>query len=723
MYYAHSSNSAGQRQELAAHLKGVASLAEEFAAAFGAREAGRFLGLCHDIGKLSESFQRYLLACEEGRTQARGPDHKAAGAAVVARLAGPLAMVVQAHHGGLQSPTAFREWLSRAHSRPEVTATLERAARLFPEIGSFDRGSIPPLAISDPASAEMLIRMLFSALVDADFLDTESHLNPSRADLRGCTVGMQELWERFASYHRRFSRGGPSDTVSKVRDTVYRACLRAAEHPPGIFRLTVPTGGGKTLSAMAFALRHAIRHGLRRIIVAVPFITITEQTAQVYREALGDSAGEPVVIEHHSAASAAEGDPDEFDPSEEWRRLAAENWDAPVVVTTTVQLFESLFASKPSRCRKLHRLARSILILDEAQALPPHLLEPILDALRLLCQQYGASVVLSTATQPAFEAIAPFSRLEAVEIVPDPAPLFQQMKRVDYEWRVDPPRSWSEVAELLRHSHQALAVVNTKRDALALLDALADPDALHISTLLCGAHRRDVIARVRRLLRKGAGCRLISTQVVEAGVDLDFPLVARAIGPLDGIIQAAGRCNREGRLERGRVVVFSPAEGGAPKGVYSTGMGVTAALLGGGELDMDDPSVPHLYFSRLFQIVEPDRERIQELRKAMDYPEVSRQFRMIDDATESVVVPYGNDREREEVEAMLGRLREPRVSARHLLRLVQPYTVSVRSREAERYRRLGLIEEIMPGLGRWLGRYDPVRGLTGEGPDADSLVI
>lgn len=723
MHYAHSRNALGHRQELGTHLRNVAELAAGFAADFGAAEVGRYLGLCHDAGKFSNSFQSYLLDSEADATRrGHGPDHKAAGAELATRYLGPLALLIQAHHGGLQSPTQFREWLARKKAEPIVAEALGLAHRTIPNLEPAGRVSLPPPLIQDSSSAELFLRILFSALVDADFLDTEAHLNPEHGGLRGSTATLAQLWDRFILFHQRLS-GHRSDPVGRARNAIYQACLEAAESPPGLYRLTVPTGGGKTLSAMAFALRHALKHDHRRVIVAVPFISITEQTAEVYRSIFEDDAEHPVVLEHHSGAWSEGAEGDEFDPSQEWRRLAAENWDAPIVVTTTVQLFESLFASGPARCRKLHRLARSVLILDEAQALPPHLLSPILDALRQLCTYYGATVMLSTATQPAFDAIPAFRQLEASEIVPDPARFFHLLKRVTYEWKTDPPLSWAEVAEILREDPQALAVVNTKKDALALLDALNDPEALHLSTLLCGAHRREVIREVRRRLREGAPCRLVSTQVVEAGVDLDFPLVLRALAPLDGLIQAAGRCNREGRLERGRVVVFQPAEGGTPKGAYLTGTGVTAALLGSGALDPDDPEVPRRYFRRFFELVETDREGIQKLRCELDYPEVARRFRMIDDCAESLVVSYGTPGEQERAGHILERLRASASDGRHLLRRLQPHLVSVRSREADQYRRQGLVTTVMPGLGRWHGAYDPVRGLTGEGPDPDSFVI
>ncbi len=713
MYYAHSRNPQGRRQTLVTHLHNVADLAADFAAAFGAGEPARYLGLWHDLGKFNPEFQRYLLTCEANpAARGHGPDHKAAGAQLAKRHLNVIAMLIQAHHGGLQTPTDFKTWLAQKATDPAIARSLEQAQR---EIADLEPGGPIPLPnYTEPQAGELFLRLLFSALVDADRLDTERHFQPERSAQRGADVTMAELWERFERNQQKVS-GQHGDTVNQARHAIYQACLAAADHPPGLFRLTVPTGGGKTRSAMAFALRHALRYGQRRVIVAVPFISITEQTADVYREIFHTEGDvRPVVLEHHSAAAGRE-DEDDFHPHQVWARLAAENWDAPIIVTTTVQLFESLFSNQTSHCRKLHRLARSVIILDEAQTLPPHLLDPILDALRQLCEHYGTTVVLATATQPAFEAIRAFSGLPATEIVPNAAHFFTVLKRVSYDWRTEPALTWAEVASVMREeSHQALAVVNTKKDALALLDALNDPGALHLSTSLCGAHRRHVIEEVKRRLRTGESCKLVSTQVIEAGVDLDFPLVLRALGPLDSIIQAAGRCNREGRLERGRVIVFRPAEGGLPVGIYRTATDITGALRGGDHLDPDDPAVPRRYFQRLFQTVETDREHIQKLRAELNYPEVARRFRMIDEDTESLAVHYDA-----EVGEMLKRLRQGAPDARLLLRRLQPYLVSVRRHQAERYRQLGLIAEVLPGLGEWLGAYDPIRGLVGEDPGVE----
>lgn len=724
MPYAHSRNTRGRRHGLVAHLQGVADLAARFAADFGAADLAHALGLWHDLGKFDPAFQSYLLASEQDQTaRRRGPDHKAAGVQLVRQHSGGLtALILQGHHGGLKTPNDLRNWFVKHASNTGEALMLAR--RALPTLDPPAPLALPGYARRNHRAAEFFLRMLFSALVDADFLDTEQHFRDELTAQRGGDVTLADLWERFERDQQRFS-AVPAGEVVRARQAIYAACLAAAEQPPGLFRLTVPTGGGKTRSGMAFGLRHALRHDLRRVIVAVPFITITEQTAGVYRDMFGaDDHGRPVVLEHHSAAVEL-GDPsDDFDPRSIWMRLAAENWDAPVIVTTTVQLFESLFANGTSRCRKLHRLARSVIILDEAQSLPPRLLTPILDALRELCAHYGTTVVLSTATQPAFEAIPVFRAAPATEIVPEPARFFNALARVSYDWsQTRRSVTWPEVAGWLRDEPQALAVLNTKKDALTLLDALGDPDALHLSTLLCGAHRARVLEEVKRRLAAGEHCRLISTQVVEAGVDLDFPLVLRALGPLDAVIQAAGRCNREGRLERGRVIVFRPADGGMPRGPYETAAQTTVTMLGDGTLDLDDPAILKKYFKLLYDVVATDAEEIQKWREVLDYPQVARRFRMIADDTESVVVPYGSKGERREVQSILDRLASGAPEARLLLRRLQPYLVSVRRHEADRYRQRGFISEVLPGLGVWGGVYDSIRGLMAEDVNPDTLVV
>jgi CRISPR-associated endonuclease/helicase Cas3 len=584
-------------------------------------------------------------------------------------------------------------------------ARIAEALRLAPNCVTHPGVELrPPSFVQTELEAEFFVRMLFSALVDADYLDTERHFQVDRSGLRERDGTLAELWEQFQHYHRTLHRR--DDEVSRVREEVYAACVEAAELPPGLFRLSVPTGGGKTLSVMAFALRHAMMHGLRRIIMAVPYTTITEQTAAIYREAFGASGA---VLEHHSALEHRDIDGQTRDSL--WGRLAAENWDAPIIVTTTVQLFESLMARSTSKCRRIHRIAGSVVVLDEVQALPPHLLAPIMDALRQLTANYGVSVVLCTATQPSLDEAPGFRGLPGIrEIAPDPPRLFRALQRVDYELpERGVPWTWTRAAQEMRTEEQALAITNTIRDALGLLDALNDPGAFHLSTLLCGAHRRKVLSEVRARLKRGEPCRLVSTQVVEAGVDLDFPLVLRAVGPLDRIVQAAGRCNREGLLAAGRVVLFRPAEGGLPTDSYRTATDLTALLLQDSDVDLHDPQTYARFFRRLYADLDLDEESIQELRGSFRYEEVDRRFRMIRDDTTSVVVGYDQEAIR-----LLERARSAQQLSRGLLRALQPYLVSLRSQQLANYERRGLVEEVREGLKRWVGKYDDQRGLVAE---------
>ena len=470
-----------------------------------------------------------------------------------------MGLLVQAHHGGLIDHDEYVEKFNCHRCRAAELATpLARYDAL--ELIPADRKapSLTEFETRDARRAEFLLRMLFSALVDADALDTERHWSPEQAALRGNTASMVDLWERFEEQQNAFIAGldpaALDSEVNRVRADVYAACLAAAERPPGFFRLTVPTGGGKTRSGLGFALRHAALNDLRRVILAVPYLTITDQTARIVHAIFPDDR---IVLEHHSAAGQDDGEDasGRQDVREAWRRLTAENWDAPIVITTMVQLFESLLGRRTGECRKLHRIAQSVIVLDEAQTLPLNLREPIYDVLQELVTRYGATVVLCTATQPALDALP--EQIQPVEIVPDPARHFRALSRVAYEWpSASAPRwGWERVADEMRAAPQALAIVNTIANAQALFDALGDDDGhLHLSSRMCGAHRRDVVDLVHARLDAGERCRLVSTQVVEAGVDLDFPLLLRALGPLDRIVQAAGRCNREGRLPRSRAV-------------------------------------------------------------------------------------------------------------------------------------------------------------------------
>lgn len=698
--YAHSANDEGNWQGLVEHLTAVAQIAQGFAEKIGGKEFGYWAGLWHDLGKFHPDFQDHL-ADSEGK---RKVDHSSAGAVLSATKLGPiLAYPVAGHHAGLPDSCDLKERLCKKENDSKVKLAIELASKYLLEAPAF---SLSP-HLNQPHQCELFIRMLFSCLVDADFLDTEAHFNPKQAKIRGRHPSLSTLWEKFETDQTRLTGKHP-DLLNAIRHEIYSACLKAADLSPGIFRLTVPTGGGKTRSGMAFALRHCLKHNLDRVIVAIPYTSIIEQTADIYRQIFGSDA----VLEHHTTV----------DSEDERARLAAENWDAPIVVTTTVQLFESLFAARPSRCRKLHNIARSVLILDEVQTLPTELLAPILNVLQDLSDNYGITVVLCTATQPAVtDPSSPYLKgLSGVqEIISDPEQYFRLLRRVNYEipsggqtW------NWQQVAEKMKNVDQCLAVVNTKRDALALLDALDDPDALHLSTMLCGAHRTEVLKEVSRRLDNGKSCRLVSTQVVEAGVDLDFPVVLRAMGPLDRIIQAAGRCNREGRLKEGRMIIFVPEEGGIPFGTYRSGADEAKAILAQEEVDMHNPSLYEQYFRRLYQDTETDGKNIQERRKKLNYQDVATNFQIISGGTIPVVVRYHQGK----VARLLEELKYTGIT-RNLMRRLQPYLVPIWEYQLPRLQREQLVCELSPGLWEWNGGYDPVRGITEKARNPEELIF
>ena len=558
-YWAHSQNDVGEPQGLEEHLEATAEKAAGFSAHWGGAEVARTAGLLHDLGKASQQFQDYV----RGKT-ARGGDHSSAGAYYASGHCDLVSLAVAGHHAGLSDPSDLKVRLQRFADTGAWESLAARISLLLAELDANLAPELPPGVEDDPLVAELFTRMMYSALVDADFLDTERHLNTVRGLKRGITPTLSDLWEMFSEHQERLVAAAPSTVTNRVREEVYRQCLAAGDQTQGIFSLTVPTGGGKTLSSLGFALRHALRWELKRVIVVIPYTSIIEQTADVYRGVLGPEA----VLEHHSAV---DWEKMEDEDAKERAQLASENWDAPVVVTTAVQFLESLFSNRSSHCRKLHNVADSVVILDEVQTVPTGILRPTLEMLVGLTRQCAVTVVLSTATHPAYHCFADVLKsLEIREIMPDSASLFRRLQRVEYVGcgATGPAvLDWEEVASAMGEQPQAMTVVNTKRDAQALFAALPVDSRLHLSTNLCGAHRRQVLATVRERLARGEPCHLSTTQLVEAGVDLDFPVVYRALAPLDRLVQAAGRCNREGRLDRGRVVLFEPRDGGMPPGV------------------------------------------------------------------------------------------------------------------------------------------------------------
>lgn len=702
-----------RRHDLAAHLREVARMAERFCAPFGACALGYWIGLWHDLGKADPEVQEYLKAMEDGRRHPRVPHARWGAALAYAVLCHTtqhppweeVALPILGHHAGLHDPGNAATNLHALLGRAQVDLARRGAIELGVPGSSFPR--------LEGTAREMRLRMAFSALVDADYLSTEAHFDPHYRRTRDRWPDVRDLWTKLERAQTRMMRRVKRrrTMVNTVRREVYEACVRAAEGPRGVYRLTVPTGGGKTRSGLAFALRHATLRGLRRVIVAIPYTSIIDQTAAAYRGVLGARA----VLEHHSQVPAPVNE--EESPSALRLRLATENWDAPVVVTTTVQLFESLFASHPGRARKLHNLAGSVIVLDEVQALPPGVLEPTLDALRYLVDHCGITLVLCTATQPALQAtpyLSALQGLEVREIVPQYAEHFCLLQRVDYKVRSSVV-TWKDVAEEIREVPQVLTVVNTRRDALCLLDLLEGTEGLcHLSTLLCSADRRAVLAEVRQRLAGGHRVCLVSTQVVECGVDLDFPFVYRAMGPLDRIVQAAGRCNREGGPIRGQVVVFEPEGGGSAGGHYRSGTQATRHLLQHHPpACLHNPAFHEEYFRTLYSRVDLDQYQIQPLRRELNYPEVARLYRLIDDDTAPVVVPHDDAPGR-----LAAWIESP---SRRAWQRLQPYLVSLPCKQIGRLLSDGLVEDVAGGLYRWLGAYSRLRGVEATVDDPSDL--
>jgi CRISPR-associated endonuclease/helicase Cas3 len=750
VYIAHSENEYGEVQLLRDHLRNTATLAREFGELLGLAEECYWAGLLHDLGKYEERFQRRV------RGEKVACPHAPHGACIAMDAkALEVAFAVLAHHSLLRDPNALRQ---KAAERPafdrngapykeRARAVLAIAARELPELSAMP----PQTRAQDREQLALRTRMVFSALIDADRLDTERHGSLERAAARRHVwPAMAELADRVERYIARLAASATAaPDVLQVRAEVMRAARAAAEQPPGMATLTVPTGGGKTLASLLYALRHAALHNLRRVIVVVPYLAIIEQNVKVIREAVGESGDEQtLVLEHHSNVDEEEGANERS--GEEgaepqgglglWRRLATENWDAPIIVTTAVQFFESLFSARPGRVRKLHRIARSVVVFDEVQTFPVAVLHPILDALERLRREYGASLLFCTATQPALETRANDGRRWPAgtlrEVAPDPPALFARMRRVEVTWP-DPAEemSWEALAERLARERQALVVVNTKRQALALFEAaraLMGADAVtHLSARMCPEHRRLALDSVRQRLAHGEPCLVVSTQVVEAGVDLDFPTVYRALGPLDRIAQAAGRCNRNGvlrdaagRVTLGRVVVFRPAEHKLPGGVYKMATEITETLLreaalNGRPLDIDNPVLFLQFFDRVYENGEIDEFKIGEKQRELDFAVVDEKFRVIDDDTVGVIVPWAEGME------IIARLRGgASEETRRLLRRAQRFSIGLYRTEFVNAMRAGAIEPLAEGgpYAALPSAYRDDIGFTVETDAADYIV-
>lgn len=710
------------------HLTETAEKASEFANAFGNNDWAELAGLLHDLGKYHPDWQKYIRRetgyyDEDAHLEGSGnrPNHSQAGAAFVfekfknSPMAKALAYIVGGHHSGLP------DWISQLQSRifDEQGNLIQEDLNKIKQIEEVKQILESPIPKSVPViykngadenSIEQLhlwIRMLFSCLVDADFLDTEKYMEEKE---RGGYLNLDELKQRFDE----FMNNKKSDTeINKKRNEILNQCREKAELKPGFFTLTVPTGGGKTLSSMAFALEHAIKYNKKRIIVAIPYTSIIEQTAEVYKQVFGEDQ----VVEHHS----------NLDPEKEnsKNRLATENWDAPIIVTTNVQLFESLFGNKTSVCRKLHNITNSIIILDEAQILPQEYLRPIISVLKGLTNYFGVTIVLMSATQPALigKIGTPPNIIDGLEnvteIIDDPNSLAKDFNRVEFIIPKDlnSTKSWEEISIELKQYHQVLCIVNTRTDCRELHKQMPE-GTIHLSGFMCGEERSEVIADIKTKLNNNEPIRVISTQLVEAGVDIDFPVVYRALTGLDSIAQAAGRCNRENKLQTGKVFIFVPPKP-SPSGFLRKCEDAGKAILRNKSNEDFTPSLYLEYFKYLYSNINSfDKIDFHShlVRDAstfdFQFKTFAENFNMIDDKKHiSIIVRYKKS------ENLIDQLKFAGVS-KDLLKKLQRYTVTVPIHLFNKIKEANYIEDIngywvqsdsnlyIPGLGLLVNESD-----------------
>ncbi|MCC5845200.1 MAG: CRISPR-associated helicase Cas3' [Verrucomicrobia bacterium] len=667
---------------LETHLREVSELAGEFSEAFGAAEWAKLAGVWHDLGKYSDEFQYYLTAQNDMHIQevAGKVDHTTAGAQFAVKKMGVpghlLAYLISGHHTGLMDMFSEHACLD-ARLKKEVYPTPGAPETLL----TSTIPSPPSILMRAHQTKEcgfavsFFTRMLFSCLVDADFLATEQFMNPGQAASRPKTESdiLKRMLEALDKKLEDFEN--PKTQVEQERAHVLEACKTKSSEPHGLFSLTVPTGGGKTLSSLAFALRHALHNGMSRIIYVIPFTSIIEQNAQVFKDIFAQ-LGSDLVLEHHSNTQPKE--------ETERSRLAAENWDAPLIVTTSAQFYESLFANRTSKTRKLHNIANAVIILDEAQTLPVDYIAPCLAALRELTQRYHSTVVLCTATQPSIRKTEDFPiGLEDIrEIIDNPIRLYHQLQRTktEYVGMV----SDQTLADKLTSEKQVLCVVNSRKHAQTLFQKLGSDSAhFHLSALMCPAHRSKKLDKVRERLNETKPVRLISTQLIEAGVDVDFPVVYRSMAGLDSIAQAAGRCNRNGKNpDLGNVLVFDSEHQASEKYFRET------ANIAKQVLDMEPDPLGLSAVERYFNIYlwqqrsrwdQKDILGLFNLGQTKDAPylfnfrKAAERFKLIESGQITVFIPYGD-----ESKPLFKDLRNSAVPLhRALCRSLQRYAVNI----------------------------------------------
>ncbi|NMA66109.1 MAG: CRISPR-associated helicase Cas3' [Clostridiaceae bacterium] len=671
-YFAHTHEEKSQWQPLKDHLQAVANLAREFGDSFDAGKLAYIAGLLHDIGKYSKEFQQRLHGSNIR------VDHSTAGAQEAIKLYGKFgkifSYVIAGHHSGLPDigSKANESSLEGRLNKKELY-NYDAYKQEIIQLPSFEQKDICLELTRDTLNFAFafFIRMIYSCVVDADFLDTENAMAKNRALIRGGHPEISELYEVFELEMDKKLKKAKKTAINQYRTQILEQCLGKANSNIGMFSLTVPTGGGKTLSSLAFALQHALKNRLKRIIYVIPYTSIIEQNAKVFKEVLGESC----VLEHHSNFQFKDSEDETFTNMKQKLLLSAENWDIPIVVTTNVQFFESLFSNRSSRCRKLHNLSRSVIILDEAQMLPTQYLKPCLAALEELVRNYKTSIVLSTATQP---ELAKFLKIPIVEIIEQAELLYEKFRRVEVH-NIGSYNDEQLASEILQKK-QALCIVNSRKHAQLLYENIKGSlEAFHLSARMCPVHRTIKLNIIRERLSNRQPCKVISTQLIEAGVDIDFPIVYRSLTGIDSIAQAAGRCNREGLIKYGQVYVFKSTEKHGKTQGWLNRTAEVAEMVMKDQIDILSLEAVKSYFKILYDIEGDGLDQkgilksFQELDYDLSFPfaEVAEKFKIIENTMVSIIIPY-DDRCME----LLERIKyDPYPLS--LQRDLQPYTVSV----------------------------------------------
>lgn len=695
----------GRVQTIYEHLTGTAAIAAEFGAPFGAADEARFAGMLHDIGKYSAEFQRRLRG-------GAAVDHSTAGAQEAFRRGDlPAALAIAGHHGGIPD-------CGNRNDQPDNATLQGRIKREIPSCREWQSEITAPHAapaawvMTDCITGAFYTRMLYSCLVDADFQDTQNFMDGKPAP-RGEGAAISALLGKMRAKAAEYLSSTSNKVVTTQRNTALRACMeRGAQWAQGMYTLTVPTGGGKTFASLAFALEHAAAHGMTRVIYVIPYTSIIDQTADVFSELLGEEN----VLAHYSAAEYRLVEADGLTPAQYRKLLASENWDAPVVVTTAVQFFESLYANRSSRCRKLHNIANSVIIFDEAQTLPQDYLMPCLSAIAQLTQHYNVTSVLCTATQPSlaplFAQLAP--ELSQREICPDVAGMYDALRRTEI-------RDLGSVAtdvltERLCAHKQVLCVVNRRKTAQELYSALPPEGSYCLTTLLCAADRKRQLAEIRSRLSSGLDCRVVSTSLIEAGVDVDFPVAYREQCGLDSLLQTAGRCNREGKNAPADSPVYRfRLEGEAAPQMLAQNISA-ADYTARRHIDLAAPDAIKTYFNELFNLKDSavlDKKQILPMLKngiggcMLPFAQVAEQFRIIETPTRTVYIPIGDGEE------LCRKLRSGEIS-RALLRRLGIYSVECYAAQFKALDDAGALELLPDGstILADMTKYDRETGLA-----------